>query len=72
MNSALDADNSDDVMRALQDPAAELPEVDARAATLYHEELKNMKSEKQAPLEHEELESGLKGVTSHFECHYAI
>ena len=69
INRAIDGDNHHDVITALRSPEAELQvSVHDYAAPLYHVELRSMKSEKQADLDHAELCGGVKGdddMTSH-------
>ena len=65
INKAIDSDSHHDVIAALRSPEAELHvPVHENAAPLYHEELRSMKTEKQADLDHAELCGGVKGVTS--------
>jgi hypothetical protein len=47
LNQALDGDDPDATVRALQTPALKLPPVLDHSESLYHEELRNMKTEKQ-------------------------
>ena len=62
INSAIDGASADGLMSALKQPTAELGQVHDYAAPLYHEELRNMKNEKQALLDYEELYGGIKGA----------
>ncbi len=48
INEALDGPAPAVTLRALQDPAAQLPRVADGAAQLYHFEFRNIKAEKQA------------------------
>jgi hypothetical protein len=61
INHALDEENSSHTLHELQNPEADLPQVDAQAAALYHAELSGMKEEKQADLDYNGLETAVKG-----------
>jgi len=50
LNEALDGDDAEATMTALQNPVLQLPLVCNFAAPLYHEEFRNMKAEKQVGL----------------------
>ncbi len=50
VNQALESSDPSATLRALQNPRLDLPSVLPGARTLYHEELRNMKAEKQVDL----------------------
>ncbi len=47
LNEALESDDASATMTALQNPHLQLPPVCSFAASLYHEEFRNMKQEKE-------------------------
>nr|KAI8756299.1 ras GTPase-activating-like protein IQGAP1 isoform X2 [Biomphalaria glabrata] len=59
VNKALNEGNADLLMKALQNPAVKLTTVHSEASQLYLEELKNMKDEKGADLELDEIDPAL-------------
>ena len=61
VNEALDSGDAEATLTALQNPAAQLPPVADFAGQLYYEELQNMRLEKEAPLNHDDLLAGVKG-----------
>ena len=62
INEAIDSEDADSTLAALQNPAAQLPQVVNFAGGLYLEELQSMKSEKEAALNQEEIAAGLTGT----------
>ena len=67
INAAIDSGQAEATLAALQNPAAQLPPVVSEAGPLYLEELGNMKLEKQAALDQEEIAAGLTGKV-HIQC----
>ena len=61
INAAIDTCEADELMKALQNPKAQLPQVHEFASSLYFEEFHNMKDEKQADLDYEEIFVAVKG-----------
>ncbi|KAK6188369.1 hypothetical protein SNE40_004554 [Patella caerulea] len=55
INSALESGDRNALLKALQNPAAQLPPVYDTAADLYLEEFLNIKKDKEGELEHEEI-----------------
>ncbi|CAL1534099.1 unnamed protein product [Lymnaea stagnalis] len=64
VNKALTSRDSDLLIKALQNPAVKLINVDPNAAQLYLEELGNMKDEKGNDLEFEELDPALQVIAA--------
>ena len=61
MNAALMKNDAVATMAALKHPALDLPSPADFASNLYHVEMRNMKLEKQASLDYEEILGGVKG-----------
>ena len=61
INQALDRGEPEETLRALQNPAAQMPEVYDYAAMLYQEEFFNIKAEKQDDLDYDEILGGVRG-----------
>ena len=61
INEALDSGSPRELIEALQNPAAQLPEVHSFAGLLYLEEFTNMKNEKLSHLDYDEIHAGVLG-----------
>ncbi|KAK3096452.1 hypothetical protein FSP39_000292 [Pinctada imbricata] len=64
INEAIDTCEAQELMKALLNPKAQLPPVHEFAFNLYFEEFHNMKDEKQADLEYEEIFAAVKVLSA--------
>ncbi|XP_031561536.1 ras GTPase-activating-like protein IQGAP1 isoform X2 [Actinia tenebrosa] len=64
INKSLDGENAEETHMLIQKQEAMLPKVLGRSAYLYHYELKKAKNQKQADLEHIEIEDRIKVLTA--------
>lgn len=72
VNQALESSDPSATLRALQNSRLALPCVLPGAQTLYHEELKNVKAEKQDSLNHEEIAGALEVLNAIAKVNEAI
>lgn len=61
INEAIDSCDAEQLLKALQNPAAQLPPVFDYACALYFEEFHNMRDEKQSELDYEEICAAVRG-----------
>ena len=61
INEAIDSCDAEQLLKALQNPAAQLPPVFDYACALYFEEFHNMRDEKQLELDYEEICAAVRG-----------
>ncbi|KAK2148244.1 hypothetical protein LSH36_507g01001 [Paralvinella palmiformis] len=72
INEALEKDDDEETLKALQNPKAKLPSIKNFAGPLYREELQCMKQEKQASLDYDELYTGVQVLSAIAEVNKAI
>jgi len=72
VNSSLDGASADATLAALENSKALFPPVAHFAAILYHEEFKNIRQEKQASLDHEEIVGGIQVLTAIAQINKAV
>lgn len=68
INEAIDSCDSEQLLKALQNPAAQLPPVFDYACALYFEEFHNMRDEKQSELDYDEISAAVRGEGQHKRC----
>lgn len=61
INEAIDSCDAEQLLKALQNPAAQLPPVFDYACALYFEEFHNMRDEKQSELDYDEISAAVRG-----------
>lgn len=64
INEAIDSCDAEQLLKALQNPAAQLPPVFDYACALYFEEFHNMRDEKQSELDYDEISAAVRGNLS--------
>ncbi|XP_048258787.1 ras GTPase-activating-like protein IQGAP1 isoform X2 [Haliotis rufescens] len=64
INSAINSNDPALLMKALQNPSAQLPPVIPGAAMLYLDEFRNIRTDKQGDLEHDEIASAITVLTA--------
>lgn len=67
INEAIDSCDSEQLLKALQNPSAQLPPVFDYACALYFEEFHNMRDEKQSELDYDEISAAVRGEV-HVRC----
>ena len=63
INTAIETSDTALLMKTLQHPKSQLPEVYDFAGQLYMEEFKNMKDEKEDNLDYDEIFAAVKGMS---------
>lgn len=64
INEAIDSCDAEQLLKALQNPAAQLPPVFDYACALYFEEFHNMRDEKQSELDYDEISAAVRGKSN--------
>ncbi|XP_078316270.1 ras GTPase-activating-like protein IQGAP1 isoform X2 [Crassostrea virginica] len=72
INEAIDSCDAEQLLKALQNPAAQLPPVFDYACALYFEEFHNMRDEKQSELDYEEICAAVRVLSAVAKINQAI
>ncbi|XP_061172402.1 ras GTPase-activating-like protein IQGAP1 isoform X1 [Saccostrea echinata] len=72
INEAIDSCDAEQLLKALQNPGAQLPSVFDYASALYFEEFHNMRDEKQSELDYDEIAAAVRVLSSVAKINEAI
>lgn len=72
INEAIDSCDSEQLLKALQNPSAQLPPVFDYACALYFEEFHNMRDEKQSELDYDEISAAVRVLSAVAKINEAI